>query len=89
MLKRTLTRAWRREELWNGNRESYRLIFTSKDSLLLWGIHHHRAHFRNGQRDLDEVPHTAPLVELRNDPEVDAFVASLAKDATKSALRGA
>lgn len=37
VLKRTLRRAILREELWNGNRESWRLMF-SRDSLLWWVI---------------------------------------------------
>ena len=36
-LRRTLRRSWRREELWNGNRESFRRSFFSYDSILLWG----------------------------------------------------
>ncbi|HQY88465.1 MAG TPA: hypothetical protein PK402_07390 [Tepidisphaeraceae bacterium] len=35
-LKRTLKRAWTREPMWAGNRESFRLSFMSKDSILLW-----------------------------------------------------
>ncbi len=35
---RTLWRWWRREELWNGNRERFSDNFLSKDSLFLWAI---------------------------------------------------
>jgi adenylate kinase family enzyme len=77
LLKRTVTRAWRKEELWNGNRESFRLSFLSKESILLWGITHHRAHVYNATADLEAVPHTAPLIVLQTDREVDAFVWSL------------
>lgn len=35
---RTLRRWWRREELWNGNRERFTDNFLSKDSLFLWAI---------------------------------------------------
>jgi len=38
LLRRTLRRAARREELWSGNRESFRLSFLSRDSILLWMI---------------------------------------------------
>lgn len=78
LLKRTVTRAWRREELWNGNRESFRLSFLSRDSILLWGLTHWRAHHRHARDDLAAIPHSAQVIELRNDREVDAFVASLA-----------
>ncbi len=37
VLKRTLRRAIWREELWNGNRESWRMMF-SRDSILWWVI---------------------------------------------------
>ncbi len=37
-LRRTLHRAWTREELFSGNFESFRLSFFSRDSILLWVI---------------------------------------------------
>jgi hypothetical protein len=77
MFKRTIRRAWKREELWNGNRESFRLAFLSRDSLLLWGITHWHAHHRNARHDLDTVPHRAELLELRSGRDVEAFVATL------------
>ncbi len=45
-LKRSLRRAFKREELWNGNRESFRLTFFSRYSVVydLWFRRHH---FRN------------------------------------------
>ncbi|QAA76947.1 MAG: Adenylate kinase [Candidatus Bipolaricaulis sibiricus] len=42
LLKRTLRRALRREELWNGNRESLRMSFFSRESILLWAVRTHR-----------------------------------------------
>jgi adenylate kinase family enzyme len=41
VLWRTVRRAARREELWNGNRESLRLAF-SRDSIVLWVLRTHR-----------------------------------------------
>jgi adenylate kinase family enzyme len=41
VLSRTLRRAVRREELWNGNRESLRLAF-SRHSIVLWVLQTHR-----------------------------------------------
>jgi adenylate kinase family enzyme len=41
VLWRTSSRAVRREELWNGNRESFRLAF-SRDSIVLWVLKTHR-----------------------------------------------
>jgi adenylate kinase family enzyme len=74
---RTLSRSWRRQELWNGNRESFRLAFTSRESILLWGISHWRAHTRNLDAALREIPHTAPVIELRSSREVNALVRGL------------
>ena len=61
---RTVSRAWTKQELWNGNRESWRLSFTSRDSILLWGITHWRAHFRGIGRSLAEDASQLPVVEL-------------------------
>lgn len=36
LLRRTLGRVLRREELWEGNRETFRNTFFSRDSLLVW-----------------------------------------------------
>lgn len=41
VLWRTFTRAARRVELWNGNRESFRLAF-SRESIVLWVLRTHR-----------------------------------------------
>jgi adenylate kinase family enzyme len=35
-LRRSVERAWKRTELWSGNRESFRLTFLDKESILLW-----------------------------------------------------
>lgn len=42
LLHRTVRRALRREELWNGNRESLRMSFFSRESILLWAIRTYR-----------------------------------------------
>jgi len=36
LLVRTIQRSWNHEELWHGNRESWRLSFASRDSILVW-----------------------------------------------------
>ncbi|WP_345944741.1 hypothetical protein [Variovorax sp. dw_954] len=36
VLRRSLRRCWTREELWHGNRESFKLAFLSRDSVLLY-----------------------------------------------------
>lgn len=77
LLKRTITRAWRKESLWGTNYESWRMSFLSRDSILLWGITHWRAHHRNMTKTLAEVPHTAFVIELRSTRELEAFMASI------------
>ncbi len=74
---RTVTRAWRKQELWNTNRESWRLSFASKESILLWGITHWRAHFRGIVASLAEHGAHLPVVELRSPREVREFLAGL------------
>ena len=78
LLTRTIVRSLRREELWNGNRESFRMAFFSRDSILLWGITHWRAHRRNVERDLAQYDHTDDLRVLRSAREVDSFLADIA-----------
>jgi adenylate kinase family enzyme len=48
-LYRTMRRALLREELFSGNRESLKMAFLSRDSILLWVVTTHR-------RRLDEYP---------------------------------
>ena len=44
--RRTSSRIRTREELWNGNRESWRNAFVGRDSLFAWTIRAHRRHRR-------------------------------------------
>jgi adenylate kinase family enzyme len=54
VLCRTIRRGWRREELWNGNRERLWVQFFTSDSLLLWVINTWRKHRRDYPRLLRE-----------------------------------
>ena len=74
---RTVTRAWSQEPLWGTNYESWRLSFLSRDSSLLWGIIHWRAHQRGVERDLREIHHSATVHTLRSPLEVERFLGSL------------
>jgi len=50
-LIRTVRRCIRREELFSGNRESFRKSFLSRDSILLWVV----SSFRGRRRELTEI----------------------------------
>ncbi len=74
MLRRTFSRAITRKELWNGNKESLRLMFFDKESLLLWGIRQHRPSQERIGGALDEIPHAAEVFEPHSAREVEALV---------------
>ena len=78
---RTVTRAWSQEALWGTNYESWRVSFLSRDSILLWGISHWRAHHRGVERDLRRIPHNADVHTLRSPLEVERFLGSLKRGA--------
>ncbi len=75
VLKRTVTRAWRREMLWGTNYESWRLSFLSRDSLLLYQARAWRRHHTRVRRSLEEIPHHAQVYELRSPRAVEVFLA--------------
>jgi hypothetical protein len=79
LLKRTLTRSWTNAELWNGNRESFRLAFFSRESILLWGISHWQAHHRNIEAALRDIPHPGQVIELHSDAAVKRFLDELTR----------
>jgi adenylate kinase family enzyme len=90
VLSRTVRRALTREELYSGNRESFRKAFMSSDSILLWVI----TSFRRHQRDYATLreSHSFPQVrfwELRRPSETSLFLSSLAAAVRRSAADAA
>ena len=77
-LRRTITRAITREELFSGNRESFRMSFLSRDSIILWAVTSHRRVGKEYRRILGDgvFPHLR-IIELRGPAEAEALVASL------------
>lgn len=70
---RTQRRIRRREELWSGNRESWRGALVGRDSLFAWTI---RSHFRNRRalpKELARFPELR-VVRLRSPREVARFL---------------
>jgi len=68
LCKRTITRAWTKQPLWEGNpnRESWRLSFFSRDSVLLYAITSRKLHVETTLRSLSATPHHAAVIELRS-----------------------
>ncbi len=85
----SLRRLWRRtarrirtgEELWNGNRESWRGAFWGRESLFAWTV---RSHFRR-RREWPERAARFGVVRLRSPREVQAFLDGVAVSGTPPA----
>ena len=77
-LSRTIRRAITREVLFSGNRESFRMSFLSRDSIIRWVISSHGPLRREYRRLLDDgdFPHLR-VVELSGPAEAEALVVSL------------
>lgn len=65
LIPRTFRRAFSREELWNGNRESLTTALFSKDSILLWALQTYRKN-RRVYTDLTSRPEYAHLNVVRH-----------------------
>jgi len=77
-LTRTLRRAVTREELFAGNRESLRMAFLNRESILWWVVttfHRRRKHYR-ALFDARTSPHPT-YVEFRNPTEAQFFLTKL------------
>jgi adenylate kinase family enzyme len=78
VLTRTVRRALTQEELFSGNRESLRMAFFSRESILWWAIttfHRRRRQYRR-LFDSKTFPHLA-CVEFRKPSEAQIFLARL------------
>ena len=72
LIRRTTVRIVRREELWNGNRESFRTALMGRDGLILFSL-------RQVRRRRAEYPvrfASRNLVRLRSQKEVDRWLAT-------------
>lgn len=70
LVRRTVTRIVRREELWNGNRETFRNAFLSRDSLLLFALRNYPRRRRLYPEELAPYNH----VRLGSPREVSAWL---------------
>jgi adenylate kinase family enzyme len=76
LVRRTIVRAIRRDELWAGNRESLRGAFLSRKSLILWSLQHYRS--RRARYPERFAGHD--LVRLRSTAEIKAYLRSVASE---------
>jgi adenylate kinase family enzyme len=76
---RTFRRRLRREELWNGNRESLRSHFFTRESLFLWAVQTHWMHRRTYPERFasPEFAHLR-IVRLRSPRDTQRYVEGLA-----------
>jgi adenylate kinase family enzyme len=75
VLWRTLRRSITREELWNGNRESFRIAL-SRDSIVWWVITQHRTHRTKWPKRLAALREVS-VVQLRSPREVRRWLQSI------------
>lgn len=85
LIWRTLKRVVSREELWNGNRETLRGAFFSKDSLFLWALQTH-PRFRQTYPLLFARPEYAHLqvIRLRSRRETAGWLSQLEESAARA-----
>ncbi len=76
-LRRTFRRLVKREELWNGNREKWSMLF-SKESILLWVIQTHHRRAKQYPMLLQKPEHQhLKLVRLRTPREADRWLETI------------
>ncbi len=79
-LCRSVKRAATQEELFSGNRESFRKSFFSRESIILWVVSSHHRLRRNYRRILDngDYPHLR-VIELRNPAQTERLIDSIGR----------
>ncbi len=75
LFRRTLVRVVRREELWNGNRETWRGAFLARDSLFLYLLKTYWRRRREYPRALSQEPYAhLRVVRLRSPRQAEAWL---------------
>jgi adenylate kinase family enzyme len=75
--RRTMHRIRNGVELWNGNRETWRDAFASRDSILVWVLRSHVRHRRTWPKRFGGDPR---LVRLRSDDEARRWLETAAEE---------
>lgn len=70
--RRTMRRIRSKEELWGGNRETWRDQFASRETIFFWSVHSHIEHRRTWPARFGDDPR---LVRLRSVREADHWLA--------------
>ena len=88
LYQRTMKRIISREELWNGNRETVRGTFFSKDSLFLWALQTY-PRYRQQYLAYQSAPEWAHLqiFHLRSRRETASWLAQLEKKQVQNSDR--
>ena len=73
---RTFRRVLSREELWNGNRETFRNSFLSRQSIVLWVITQHGKYRQKWPERYEALPHLE-VVRLRSARAVREWLQSI------------
>lgn len=87
LLKRTLIRGLRKEMLWGTNRESLRMGFLSRDSVIWFMVKTWRHHPRSVTTILGEARRRPRMIVLRSPGQVKRFLASIGDQDSASLLR--
>jgi len=73
IFKRTIRRSWKHETLWNGNRESWRLSFASRETILIEMLQKRERYAGYGETIPLEAPSGTTVIVLRSSAELDNF----------------
>jgi adenylate kinase family enzyme len=78
VVRRTVVRSWRQQELWNGCYETFQKGFWSRDSIILWVLktYHQNRRSLPDWLAMPQYQHLQ-LVELRSPAEAESWLRSL------------
>ena len=78
LLRRTVRRSLYREALWHGNRESFRMSFASRDSILLWLLRTFRRRRRACEAAMRDPAHARlAFVRLHSPRQTESWMAGI------------
>ncbi len=75
LLRRTAGRVFRKEELWNGNRERWRDALHPTNSVVFYALRNYRTTRRTLEHELTRFN----VARLRTPPEVERFLSSASR----------